>query len=170
MSCTTSSATQSSMASMSPRLNAVQKRSTSALVRSAARAPSMIMRSNPLPSRKSVLPACGERLPRDGLPGQAVEIDVAARQDHADAPACKMLAMAQDRGEGDRRRWLDDDLEPFPEEAHCRDRLAVARQQHPDRVPAQQRQIDLAERGAQAVADRVRFDIRDAPSGLERGE
>src|SRR5215475_14675783 len=62
MSCTTSSATQSSMPSTSPRPNAAQKRNTNAQVRSAARAPSMIMNTAPF-GRRSVLPASPRKLP-----------------------------------------------------------------------------------------------------------
>jgi hypothetical protein len=59
----------------------------------------------------------------------------------------------------------------LPDQAHGGDRLLVVDRQHLDIVLAQDLEIDRADQGAQAVADRVRHEWTDATAplqGLER--
>ena len=75
----------------------------------------------------------------------------------------RMIAASRDR-----RRWLDDDLQPFPHQAHRGNRFIVAHRKHIDIVFAQKIEIDFADRRAQSVANSLRHDIHVARSATHR--
>src|SRR6185436_8142352 len=102
------------------------------------------------------------------LPGQAVQIDVAAANDDADAqPRDRQLALEQ-RGERHRRRWLDHQLELVPGQPHRPyDRLFRGGAYRIDQCRQHGKRLHPEGR-AQPVGDRARIGLRDDTSTLQR--
>ena len=82
------------------------------------------------------------------------EVDVAARQDDADALAAHRQARVEHGGRGERARRLDHELHALPEKAHRLDDLGVAHGHDVVHVAKHQRKRDLSQRlRARAVGD-----------------
>jgi len=112
------------------------------------------------------------RLDRGGSTRQEVgDVDVAAAEQHANPRAGRHgVAPAQQRGQGDGRAWLDDNLQARPDELQRVERVVLAGGGHVGHVLAHDRQVAAADGPrAQAVGnglrDGVELEYRAVPPG-----
>src|SRR5438876_788952 len=101
---------------------------------------------------------------------QEVRVDVASREDHADARASRDRELpGEDRGGAHRARWLDDDPGAQREHAHGRDDLRIGHEAHARQALAEDRERERARaRDADPVGDRRWRRDGDALALLER--
>src|SRR5665213_918215 len=103
------------------------------------------------------------------LPGQMVEVDVSSSDADAHARARYGVRALEHARERNRAGWLDDDLHPFPDDAHCaHDGLLAAGRDVVD-VRTDRAERARRERRAQTIGDRRRRRQRLDVAGTEAG-
>src|SRR5690606_22351494 len=99
---------------------------------------------------------------------QRRQIHVAAGQDHPDPLPRQALALLQYRRQGDRRGRFHQQLEPGPQQPQRGEGVGILHDRHLGAVRPKQLEARLAQRAAQAVADRVGDEVHVAPARGQR--
>ena len=115
--------------------------------------------------------ALPRRLPSAGrLPGQSVQVHVAAAEDQPHPPAAEAGGGGQHGRQRHGARGLHDDLQPFPDEAHGRHDLRIRHRDDARQQPLEDGEVALAEGGAQAVGHGARIGLGQPLAGGQRAE
>src|SRR5579883_512386 len=99
---------------------------------------------------------------------QRLDINVATAEDDPDAQTTSVELAIEQRGDRDGARWLDEDLDPFPDEPHRLEDLGLGRREDLIDVPRDHGEGEGSERRAESVGERLGVVRRLNRAELER--